>query len=92
MREGTQLGVAKAARFPPCTLLYVGRRFIIYTVRYCFSLLFISLQEKQSNERLLLHIVFPHGVRDLPSLFEEEHVCLNYKSATSLSNTWPRTL
>ena len=60
MREGTQLGVAKAARFPPCTLLYVGRRFIINTVRYCFSLLFISLQEKQSNKRLFLHIVFPH--------------------------------
>ena len=27
MREGTQLGVAKAARAPPCTLPFLGRRF-----------------------------------------------------------------
>ena len=27
MREGTQLGVAKAARSPPCTLPFLGRRF-----------------------------------------------------------------
>ncbi len=32
LREGTQLGVAKAARFPPCTLLYVGRRFIVFHI------------------------------------------------------------
>ena len=27
MREGTTLGVAKAARSPPCTLPFPGRRF-----------------------------------------------------------------
>ena len=27
MREGPQLGVAKAARAPPCTLPILGRRF-----------------------------------------------------------------
>ena len=32
MREGTQLGVAKAARFPPCTLPFLGRRFIVFHI------------------------------------------------------------
>ena len=31
MRAGPQLGVAKAARAPPCTLPILGRRFILTT-------------------------------------------------------------
>ena len=31
MRAGPQLGVAKAARAPPCTLPILGRRFILST-------------------------------------------------------------
>ena len=43
MREGTQLGVAKAARFPPCTLPFLGRRFFYFhrigqMVKYCLCL------------------------------------------------------
>ena len=32
MRAGPQLGVAKAARAPPCTLPILGRRFILSTI------------------------------------------------------------
>ena len=32
MREGTQLGVAKAARSPPCTHPFPGRRSILVTL------------------------------------------------------------
>ena len=43
MREGTQLGVAKAAWFPPCTLPFLGRRFFYFhrigqMVKYCLCL------------------------------------------------------
>ena len=34
MREGATLGVAKAARPPPCTLPLPGRRFILKTLVY----------------------------------------------------------
>jgi len=34
MRAGPQLGVAKAARAPPCTLPILGRRFILTTLYY----------------------------------------------------------
>ncbi len=37
MREGPKLGVAKAARAPPCTLPILGRRF--YVCYKSFSLL-----------------------------------------------------
>ena len=33
MRAGPQLGVAKAARAPPCTLPILGRRFCLLTLR-----------------------------------------------------------
>ena len=42
MREGTKLGVAKAARSPPCTLPFLGRRFVILLLTYSL-LLFLSL-------------------------------------------------
>ena len=32
MRAGPQLGVAKAARAPPCALPILGRRFILSTL------------------------------------------------------------
>ena len=32
LRAGPQLGVAKAARAPPCTLPILGRRFILSTM------------------------------------------------------------
>ena len=34
MRAGPQLGVAKAARAPPCTLPILGRSFILTTLYY----------------------------------------------------------
>ena len=34
MREGTTLRVAKAARSPPCTLPFPGRRSILFTMSY----------------------------------------------------------
>ena len=36
MREGTQLGVAKAARSPPCPLPFLGRRFH-YPIVFSFT-------------------------------------------------------
>ena len=40
MRAGPQLGVAKAARAPPCTLPILGRRFILSTQCYFYGLFF----------------------------------------------------
>ena len=34
MRAGPQLGVAKAARAPPCTLPILGRRFCLLPLNY----------------------------------------------------------
>ena len=34
MRAGPQLGVAKAARAPPCTLPILGRRFYLFNEEY----------------------------------------------------------
>ena len=52
MRAGPQLGVAKAARAPPCTLPILGRRFILST----FSTFFILKQYlANSIKRLIEH-------------------------------------
>ncbi len=45
MRAGPQLGVAKAARAPPCTLPILGRRFILSTINnnFLYSYFFTHL-------------------------------------------------
>ena len=40
MRAGPQLGVAKAARAPPCTLPILGRRFILSMISFDLFLVF----------------------------------------------------
>ena len=44
MREGTQLRVAKAARSPPCTLPFPGRRSIFFPMSYTLNDLLIFSQ------------------------------------------------
>ncbi|MBR6832630.1 MAG: hypothetical protein IKM81_04445 [Fibrobacter sp.] len=52
LREGTQLGVAKAARFPPCTLPFLGRRFFSQNKReFGLQAHFISLGIPSQYER-----------------------------------------
>ena len=40
MRAGPKLGVAKAARAPPCTLPILGRRFCFQTLKYYLNEIF----------------------------------------------------
>ena len=40
MRAGPQLGVAKAARAPPCTLPILGRRFYSLDEIICVTIVF----------------------------------------------------
>ena len=62
MRAGPQLGVAKAARAPPCTLLILGRRFY-----FLYDMLFIHLYIKSRWIRVISELFFTK--RDVCQIF-----------------------
>ena len=52
MRAGPQLGVAKAARAPPCTLPILGQRFYFYNAE-----LYISMNSSLAVSRKVFRLV-----------------------------------